>query len=136
MATKKNREEIRARGLHYIVALRQSERDRHLREFETVEGFEPVHRDVSPNNPYQKKPRVEVKRAPGDGETTLVLCRSEGREAKDRAIREKQEARLLTDVTKLQAAVANGRLRSVAKIHQRIGRLLERYPRVALCPRL
>jgi transposase len=131
MATKKNREEIRARGLHYIVALRQSERDRHLREFETVEGFEPVHRDVSPNNPYQKKPRVEVKRAPGDGETTLVLCRSEGREAKDRAIREKQEARLLTDVTKLQAAVANGRLRSVAKIHQRIGRLLERYPRVA-----
>jgi transposase len=139
MATKKNREEIRARGLHYIVALRQSERDRHLSEFETVEGFEPVHREVSPNNPHQtsassvepKKPRVEVKTARGGGEMTLVLCRSEGREAKDRAIREKQETRLLADVAKLQAAVANGRLRSVAKIHQRIGRLLERYPRVA-----
>ena len=139
MATKKNREEIRARGLHYLVALRQtsassvepSERDRHLREFETAEGFEPVHREVSPNNPYQKKPRVEVKTACGNGETTLVLCRSEGREAKDRAIREKHEARLLTDVAKLQGTVANGRLRSVAKIHQRIGRLLERYPRVA-----
>jgi len=117
MATKKNREEIRARGLHYIVALRQSERDRHLREFETSEGFEPVHREVSPNNPYQKKPRVEVKTACGNGETTLVLCRSEGRGAKDRAIREKHEARLLADVAKLQAAVANGRLRSVAKIH-------------------
>jgi len=131
MATKNNRAEIRERGLHYIVALRQCERDRHLREFETVEGFEPVHREVSPNNPYQKKPRVVVKVAPGDGDTTFVLCRSEGRQAKDRAIRHKHEARLLADVAKLQRTVANGRLRNVAKIQQRIGRLLERYPRVA-----
>jgi transposase len=130
MATKKNREEIRARGLHYLVALRQSERDAHLEEFETAEGFEEVHREVSPNNPHQKKPRVLVKALRAD-EKTHLLCISEGREKKDRAIREKKETRLLADVAKLQATVAAGRLKNTAKIQQRIGRLLERYKRVA-----
>ena len=130
MAGAANRAEIRRRGLHYIVALRQSERDAYLDEFEAMEGFEEVHREVSPNNPHQKKPRVLVKAARA-GETTRFLCLSEGREKKDRAIREKKEKRLLADVAKLQAAVAAGRIRDAAKIHQRIGRLLERYPRVA-----
>jgi len=130
MAKKENRDEIRRRSLHYLVALRQSERDAYLEEFEAMEGFEEVHREVSPNNPHQKKPRVLVK-ALRAGETIRVLCISEGREKKDRAIREKQETRLLADVAKLQAAVAVGRLKNAAKIHQRIGRLLERYKRVA-----
>ena len=130
MAKKENRDEIRRRSLHYLVALRQSERDAYLEEFEAMEGFEEVHREVSPNNPHQKKPRVLVK-ALRAGETLRVLCISEGREKKDRAIREKQETRLLADVAKLQAAVAVGRLKNAAKIHQRIGRLLERYKRVA-----
>ncbi len=130
MASEANREAIRSRGLHYIVALRQSERNAYLEQFEAMEGFEEVHRDVSANNPCQKKPRVRVK-ALRAGETTHLLCLSEGREKKDRAIREKQEARYRADVAKLQAAVAAGHLKNSAKIQQRIGRLLERYPRVA-----
>jgi transposase len=130
MAKKENRDEVRRRRLHYIVALRQSERDAYLDEFEAMDGFEAVHREVSPNNLYQKKPRVLVK-ALRAGETTRLLCLSEGREEKDRAIREKKEKRLLADVAKLQATVAAGRLKDTAKIHQRIGRLLERYKRVA-----
>jgi transposase len=130
MAGAANRDDIRQRRLHYLVALRQSERDAYLEEFEALEGFQEVPREVSPNNPHQKKPRVLVK-ALRAGETLRVLCISEGREKKDRAIREKQETRLLADVAKLQAAVAAGRLKNAAKIHQRIGRLLERYKRVA-----
>ena len=130
MAGAANRDDIRQRRLHYLVALRQSERDAYLEEFEALEGFQEVPREVSPNNPHQKKPRVLVK-ALRAGETLRVLCISEGREKKDRAIREKQETRLLADVAKLQAAVAVGRLKNAAKIHQRIGRLLERYKRVA-----
>ena len=61
----------------------------------------------------------------------LVLCRSGGREEKDRAIRTTHEKRFLTSLTKLQARVSAGRLKAEAKIQQAIGRLKERYPRAA-----
>jgi hypothetical protein len=62
---------------------------------------------------------------------TYVLCLSDGRTEKDRAIREKQEARLLADLRKLQKRVADGSLGHPVKIGESIGRLKERYPRVA-----
>jgi hypothetical protein len=65
------------------------------------------------------------------GTEVHLLCRSDGRTEKDRAIREKHEARFLTDLRKLQARVAQGRLRTAGKIHEALGRLKERYPRVA-----
>lgn len=130
MAYDENLAQIGARGLHYIVATRQKERNAWLAEFEDPQGFEDVVRQPSPTNPAQKKTRVQVKMERRDGQT-YVLCLSEGREAKDRAIREKHETRLLADVAKLQTSVANGRLKHPDKINQRIGRLRERYPRVA-----
>jgi hypothetical protein len=60
-----------------------------------------------------------------------VLCCSEQRIAKDRAIRAKQEGRLRADIDKLTRRVADGKLVEAAKINQAIGRLQERYPRVA-----
>ena len=49
---------------------------------------------------------------------------------KDRAIRDKHEQRLLADLGKLKARVAQGGLVDEAKIYQAIGRLKERYSRV------
>jgi len=60
-----------------------------------------------------------------------VLCRSEQRADKDRAIRSKQEGRLLADLEKLRQRVTAGRLKQPEKIAEAIGRLKERYPRVA-----
>ena len=62
---------------------------------------------------------------------TYVLCRSEQRIAKDRAIRSKQEGHLRADIDRLMRRVADGKLVKAAKINQAIGRLQERYPRVA-----
>lgn len=64
-------------------------------------------------------------------EETLVLCISNERVAKDRAIRGKQEERFLRDSAKLQARIEKGRLKKDVKIGEAIGRLKERYPRVA-----
>jgi len=47
---------------------------------------------------------------------------------KNRAIRQKQEIRLLADIEKLGKRIALGRLRTTAKIYEAIGRLKERYP--------
>ena len=130
MAFEENLEQIRKRKLHYLVAGRQSERNQWLEELENDKGWEQVHRTPSPRNPFQKKTRVEIKRQQ-KGDIVYLLCRSEGREEKDRAIREKQETKLIADLNRLQQRVAKGRLKRENKIQQAIGRLLERYPRVA-----
>ena len=130
MAFDDNIAEIKQRGLNYVVASRQPERDRWLGEFEDTEGFTPVLRQPSPLNEAQKKTSIEVKTC-AQGDHTYVLCRSEQRIAKDRAIRTKQEGRLRADIDKLMRRVADGKLVKAAKINQAIGRLQERYPRVA-----
>lgn len=130
MAYDENLEQLRAKGLHYLVASRHSERTRWLAEFETLEGFDEVIRVPSPRNRWQKKTKVEVKLKRTE-EETFVLCISEGRTLKDRAIRDKHERRLLRDLEKLQARISAGRLANAVKVGEAIGRLKERYPRVA-----
>ena len=122
--------EITDRGHHYLVAGRHPERTPHLAAFEAETGWAAVIRPPSPRNPGQKKSRVEIKRAVVD-RVVHLLCRSEGRTEKDRAIRTKHEQRFLGDLQKLQARVAQGRLRDEAKVHEALGRLKERHARVA-----
>jgi transposase len=130
MAFAENIAELRRRKLHYVVAAGQKERDRLLAEFETVDGFEEVIRQPSPRNPSQKKSSVRVKAHLLNNET-LILCISHERVEKDRAIREKHEGRFLKDLARVQARIQNGRLKNDVKIGEAIGRLKERYPRVA-----
>ena len=130
MAYAENLAEIHRRELHYVVAARQPERDQWREEFEQAEGFEEVHREPSPRNPFQKKSTVRVKRIAEETEQ-WILCSSSERVAKDRAIREKQETRFLADVAKLQKRITEGRLVREVAIGEAIGRLKERYSRVA-----
>jgi len=130
MAFDDNLAELKSRKLHYVVASRQSERDTWLAEFEDLCGFEEVLRLPSPRNPFQKKSQIKVKLKRRE-EGTYVLCISSERKEKDRAIREKQEARLQAALKKLEARVKQGRLVKPTKIGEAIGRLKERYPRVA-----
>src|SRR5206468_1941355 len=89
-----------------------------------------VWRPPSPTNPGQKKTAVAVKiRRCKNG--SQVLCRSDGRIEKDRAIRARHEGRLLADMAGLKARIENRRLVDPIKIAEAIGRLKERYPRVA-----
>ncbi|MDH7561730.1 MAG: transposase [bacterium] len=87
-------------------------------------------RAPSARNPFQEKSRVEIKREQKGGEV-VILCRSDGRREKDRAIREKQEGKLRRDLERLKSRIEKGRLKRPEKIHQAVGRLKERYPRVA-----
>jgi transposase len=131
MAFDDNIQQIKSRKYHYIVASRQGERYAHFEEFEDDSGWEEVIRPPSPTNPWQKKSRVFIKRSVEGNCEVHILCVSEGRKEKDRAIREKHEERLLKDLQAFSACIAKGRLADEAKINQRIGRLKERYPRVA-----
>jgi hypothetical protein len=100
--------------------------------FESDEEFTPVLREPSPPNRFQKKSEIRVKLR-RVGEVTYVLCLGSERKDKDRAIREAQERRLLTDLEKLKKRVARGKGKGTKpeQVLQSIGRLKERYPRVA-----
>jgi transposase len=130
MAYEENLRQIRAHGLHYIVAGRQPERNEWLDDFEEGDEWEEVIREPSPRNAFQKKSMVQIKRRQ-KGNELYILCLSEGREEKDRAIRLKHEGRLMVDLERLKMRVEKGRLKKAEKIQQAIGRLKERYPRVA-----
>jgi len=130
MAFAANLAQIRARGHHYLVAARYPERGAHQDAFIDDAGWTAVLREPSPRNPGQKKSRVVIKRQTV-GDEVRILCRSAARIEKDRAIRDTHEQRLLADLRKLQARVAQGRLRDAGKVQEAIGRLKERYSRVA-----
>ena len=130
IAYAENLAEIQKRKHHYVIAGRQPERDEWLDEFETAQGFELVPRQPSPLNPFQKKSVVQVKPV-RRGDELIVLCTSEERVEKDRAIRHKQEGRFLADLVRLQERIDKGRLKREIAIGEAIGRLKERYPRVS-----
>ena len=131
MAFDKNIAQIRGRGYHYLVAARPEERWQHAQEFGEESGWEDIVRQPSPTNPCQKKTQVSVKQCLV-GEEVHVLCLSEQRKEKDRAIRELQEKRLLVDLERLSRRIAKRKKKPLteAEVHQAIGRLRERYSRV------
>jgi len=131
MAYPKDIEQIRNRGYHYLVAARPEERWEHEPEFVEESGWEEIVRPPSPTNPAQKKTQVVIKQCLA-GEEVHVLCLSEQRKEKDRAIRELQEKRLLADLESMSRGIAKRKKkpRTEAEVNQAIGRLRERYSRV------
>ncbi|TKJ46944.1 hypothetical protein CEE34_06185 [Candidatus Aerophobetes bacterium Ae_b3a] len=129
MAFQGNIDEIKGKGYHYIVATRQQERNEYLNEFEKG-GFHPLLRNTSSANPTKKKSGVFIKKIK-QGDELYVLCISDKRSEKDKAIREFHQKKLIADLKKLVKRISTGRLKKEEKIYEVIGRIKERYPRVA-----
>jgi len=132
MASAENLKKILAQGRHYLVAEPYAARKDWTAEFQDSGEFAPVEREPSPRNPFQKKSTIQVKMR-RVGPETHVLCLSSERKLKDRAIRELHETRLLADLEKLKKRVAKGKGKGTkpAEVRESMGRLKERYPRVA-----
>jgi len=123
MSGKANLESIKAAGHHYLVAAKQTDRLKWLAEFEEKIGWVQVSETGSGSG-------VFIKRFEKDDEV-FILCISDGRKEKDKAIREKQEKRLRKDMEKLQKRIESGALKTTKKVYEAIGRLKERYSRVS-----
>jgi hypothetical protein len=110
---------LRARGAAYLVGTARTQ----LRAFARHLLTGPWH---------QVRAGVEVQLVPGpEGAETFILCRSAARRAKEQAMRERARQHLEADLARVATQVATGKLTDPARIHQRIGRLRERYPSVA-----
>ena len=124
-ASADNLELVRKRQHHYLVAGFQSQRGPLLAEFEDLEGWAEL-------EPSAMKVPIRIKRIERGGEAFL-LCVSPARAEKDRAIRERQEKRLVKDLGALAETVRKaeeaGHSMADKDLGERIGRLRERYPR-------
>jgi len=123
LATEKNLEIVRGRGYTYIVATRQKERGKWFPEIEKDQFVA-----LRENKTGEVEVEGQVRRC---GDEVVVLCHSKRREAKEQAIRERFQGRFEEDAEKLRTRVESGRLKDEKKIHEAIGRLRERYPRVS-----
>jgi len=119
MVSEENLRFIRERGGSYIVRTPKAM----LRQFE---------RYLTDREWHEVQAGVEVKLVPGpDGEETFILARSADRRQKERAMHQRFLDRMEAALTKLQGSIESGRIKDEAVAQRRLGRLQERYWRVA-----
>jgi len=74
---------------------------------------------------------VEVKEvAIPQGEETYILCRTSGRQEKEKAIRNRFSNSMETALRGLEKAIATGRLKDRNKMERRLGKIQARHPQV------
>jgi len=109
---------LKLSGRQYLVGLRRSALTKFARELQNRKGWQRL----------AEHEEVEVKSV-RRGRQHYLLARSQARRKKERAIRRRQRRGLAEGLRKLQARIAQGKLKSRDKIWQRVGRLQERYPK-------
>lgn len=116
--SEENLDFLRGRGAQYIVGTPRAV----LKNF----GKELDARDWA-----VVQPGVEVKivKHPDHGEEKFILCRSEGRKEKERAMLERQVSRLEEKLLEIKTAILAGRLKDEVQAAKRIGRWSGRYPK-------
>jgi len=110
--------------LKYIVACRAGEESEFIKDFQTQPFCELEGREA------KKKSKVEVFMKEHEG-LVYLLCKSQGRKAKETAMRNSRERKLEAELENLRTQIHKGRENNPVKIERRIGRLKERYASVA-----
>lgn len=128
IATKDNIALLKDKEYPYIVVERRAVEKEYLKEFEAAK--ETYTRIDSQTVGKAQGSSVYVKKVLTE-DSCRVLCLSEGREQKERAIDALKENRFLEDLTRLQTSVSKRNILLVGKVSERIGRLKERYPSIA-----
>lgn len=129
VASKENRELLDSYGdgtVKYVIACRGDEEAEFIEEFRTQSFCELEGRKAEKN----KRNTVEIFLKEQDG-IVYLLCKSQGRKAKETAMRNNVEKKLETELTNLATQIQKGRENNPVKIERRIGRLKERYASVA-----
>jgi transposase len=111
---------IRKRDGQYLVGTPRSR----MKEFEQALKEEASWEQV--------RDEVQVKLIPiPGGQETFILCKTQGRQQKEQAIRDRFATRMEKALKALYQQVKAGRLKNRDKIHVRIGRILASHPQVA-----
>jgi len=123
MVSEDNLEELREIGAGYLVGTKKAVLTKFEKELLDRSGW------------IQVKPDVEVKlcNAPDYSTETFVICRSEGRSKKEKAMRERQIKGIEEGLEKIKKRLASDKypLRNRDKVNRMLGRLFHEYSRAA-----
>src|SRR3989475_12429000 len=109
LVREENLEAIRRRGGQYLVGTPRSQ----MKQFEA---------ELLQDDWRQVRPGVEVKQvAIRQREETYILCRTAGRQEKEKAIRKRLSTRMEEALQRLQKTIATGRLKDRHKRERRLG---------------
>lgn len=119
MVSEDNLDFLRERQARYLVATPKKKLKVFEEELLEKEGW------------AQVQAGVEVKRVDhpdGTGAEQYILCRSAGRQAKERAMLERQQKRLRAELDKLHQSLGRRPAKDPGAVERRIGRWLGRFP--------
>jgi transposase len=118
VVSEENLQAIRKRGGQYLVGTPRSQ----MKQFE---------QELLKADWTQVRPDVEVKKvAIPQGEETYILCRTAGRQEKEKAIRNRFSARMEEALQRLAKTIETGHLKDRNKMERRLGRIQARHPQV------
>jgi transposase len=118
IVSEENLAAIRRRGGQYLVGTPRSQ----MKQFEA---------ELLKEDWTQVRPEVKVKKvAIPQGEETYILCRTEGRQEKEKAIRNRFSSSMEKALQGLQKTIARGRLKDRNKMERRLGKIQARHPSV------
>src|SRR5205823_543486 len=118
VVSEENLAAIRKRSGQYLVGTPRSQ----MRQFE---------QELLKEDWTQVRPDVEVKKVViPNGQETYILCRTTGRQQKEKAIRNRFSARMEDALKRLAKAIEAGRLKDRNKMERRLGRIQASYPHV------
>jgi transposase len=118
IVSEENLAAIRQRGGQYLVGTPR----RQMKRFEA---------ELLQDDWTQVRPDVEVKQiAIPQGEETYILCRTAGRQEKEKAIRKRFSTHMEAALAGLEKSIAGGRLKDRYKMERRLGRIQARHPQV------
>ena len=122
IATKENLALIEAKGYDYVCVSREKFKNYTLdSESKKVELQ------------TQNKQKVSLQKIESQGQTDyIVKVESEGKQTKERSMKEKFEERFSMEIEKIRASLSKTQgVKKADKVHQRIGRAVEKYPSIA-----
>src|ERR1035437_9792506 len=115
IVSEENLAAIRKRGGEYLVGTPRSR----MKQFEA---------ELLKEDWTQVRPEVKVKQvAIPQGEETYILCRTEGRQEKEKAIRKRFSSRMEDALKRLAKTIAAGRLKDRNKMERRLGGIQARH---------
>ena len=118
IVSEENLAAIRKRGGQYLVGTPR----RQMKRFEA---------ELLKDDWTQVRPEVQIKQiAIPQGEETYILCRTAGRQEKEKAIRKRFSTRMEEALRGLEQSIAHGRLKDRYKMERRLGRIQARHAQV------
>jgi transposase len=121
IATAKNLEMIRAKGYHYLCVSRTK-----LKNYEAVQGRLTVLLETK----SKRQVRLKAVNSPGNTDYYLEVASQDKYETAD-SMRRQFEQRFEMELEKIaQSVLRKGGVKKAAKVHERIGRVRQKYPSV------